>query len=78
MPLHVISWNVASLKRCHKYICQNHGSLARFFELHQADIVCLQETKCHTTALSCRKDAQELGMFTEGWDAFIAPCRLNK
>lgn len=43
--VHIVSWNVASWATTLAQIRRHHGSLARYLDLLQCDILCVQETK---------------------------------
>ena len=43
--MHIISWNVAGWGPTYTAIVQHYGSLERFLDLHECDVLCLQETK---------------------------------
>jgi len=50
--VHLISWNVASWSTTLPQVKTRYGSVAKFFTLHQADIICLQEVKISRETLS--------------------------
>jgi len=45
MPLHLVSWNVASWVTTLEQIKKYHTSLSAWLAAHQIDILCLQEVK---------------------------------
>eukprot|EP00940_MAST-03C_sp_MAST-3C-sp2_P002072 g2072.t1 len=78
MRLHIVSWNVASLKRVHEQIKRNHGSMRQFLDRHAIDILCLQETKVSLSIAATRDGAERVGLLTTGFDAFLCPCRSKE
>lgn len=79
----ILSWNVAGLSTTVHRIHDNYrpskdskhpaSALARFFELHHADIVCLQEHKIPRAQLSNRSEPRQSAN-APGYDSFWSCC----
>jgi len=64
----LVSWNVASWTTTLKQILEHYKTLGRYLELHQVDVLCLQETKVKRDKLESQ--GSSLGCKEEGWSSY--------
>jgi len=73
--LYLASWNVAGWLTTVKHVNAQHGSVGKWLERHNFDVLCLQEVK--TNERQVEQSPNDHAAFAPGYDSFWAPSRLR-
>eukprot|EP01071_Lankesteria_metandrocarpae_P001386 Lankesteria_metandrocarpae@DN1510_c0_g1_i2.p1 len=71
--MYLISWNEAGWATTHNLIVSHFGSLQNYLQLHNVDILALQETKAIEQKLA--EEPGRYGARVEGYESFWTCCR---